>query len=85
MRWICPAGALAILIAASPALAFGPSMGTDADVGQMAAAGYGADAASNAPNAGGDFTGLTVSRFTPAPTAAAPRRAAHHPRILITP
>jgi hypothetical protein len=85
MCWIHPAGALAFLIAASPAMAFGPSMGADADIGQLAGAGYGGDAASNAPNAGGDFTDLTVSRFTPAPTAAAPRRPTRHPRILITP
>jgi hypothetical protein len=85
MQWIRLAGVIAVLIAACPALAFGPSMGADADIGQLAAAGYGGDAASNAPGAGGDFTDLTAPRFTPAPTAHVPRRPTHHPRILITP
>jgi hypothetical protein len=85
MDWIRVSAALVFLIVAGPAVAFGPSMGLDADIGQLAAAGYGGDAATNAPHAGGDFTDLTVSRFTPAPSGAGPHRPSRRPRVFISP
>lgn len=74
------------------AFALGPGLGLDADLDQLNAGLYASDPASNAPNAGGIWTAMTGSSFTPAPSptirirGAAPRfRVIRAPRITVTP
>ncbi|HLJ71859.1 MAG TPA: hypothetical protein VKU03_11110 [Roseiarcus sp.] len=93
MGRIFAVGALAsFLVLPEAALALGPGLGLDADLGQLDAGLYPSDPASNAPGAGGVWTAMTGSNFTPAPSptvrirGAAPRfRIIRAPRITVTP
>lgn len=93
MARIIAACALAsLLILPDAAMALGPGLGLDADIGQLDAGLYPSDPASNAPNAGGIWTAMTGSNFTPAPSptvrirGATPRfRVIRAPRITVTP
>jgi hypothetical protein len=58
--------ALSVLIS-DAALAFGPSIGNSADIGQLNVGLYDSDPASNAPNAGGIWTDFVGSNFTAPP------------------